>query len=146
MKRLFFVFWLVLVSSVAFGQVDKIVGYWVSVDDNTGKSESVFCIYKGSDGKYYGKVSEILLPEYREATCDKCPGEDRGRKVMGMVMLKGLKADGDKLIGGRITDPRTGKTYSCRVSYDAKTDRLKLRGSLDKMGVLGRTQYWIRKK
>ncbi|MDR1652927.1 MAG: DUF2147 domain-containing protein [Prevotellaceae bacterium] len=44
------------------------------------------------------------------------------------------------------TDTRNGKTYYCCVSYDAETDRLCLEGSLDKAGILGATQYLVRKK
>lgn len=135
-----------IACTTAFGQIDKMLGYWVSIDDETGREESVFYIYKGSDGKYYGKVADILLPEYYNAVCDKCEGSDKGKRVLGLNLMKDLKASGDKLVGGTILDPRSGKKYRCRISYDAKTDQLKLRGSLDKMGVLGRTQVWNRKK
>lgn len=146
MKRLFLVMPMLVACSVAFGQIDKMLGYWVSVDENTGAKESVFYIYKATNGKYYGKVTDILLPEFYNAVCDKCEGSDKGKRVLGMDLMKDLKASDSKLVGGTIIDPRSGKKYRCRISYDAKTDQLRLRGSLDKMGLLGRTQVWNRKK
>ncbi|MGL5957358.1 MAG: DUF2147 domain-containing protein [Phocaeicola sp.] len=41
-------------------------------------------------------------------------------------------------------DPKSGKTYYLTISYDKGTGQLKLRGSLDKRGFLGRNQYWIK--
>ena len=38
------------------------------------------------------------------------------------------------------------KTYNAKVSYKEKTDELSVRGSLDRAGLLGRSQVWKRKK
>ena len=45
----------------------------------------------------------------------------------------------------KVYDPESQKTYFGKVTYHAKTDELVLRGSLDKAGVLGRSQTWKRK-
>jgi len=55
-----------------------------------------------------------------------------------------MKVEDDKLISGYLLDPESGKKYYGSISYDAQTGKLKLRGSVDKFGVLGRTQYWLR--
>jgi uncharacterized protein (DUF2147 family) len=47
---------------------------------------------------------------------------------------------------GKVYDPESGNTYHGKVTYEAKTDELILRGSLDKAGLLGRSQTWKRKK
>ena len=60
-------------------------------------------------------------------------------------VFKEMKADGDQL-KGKIYDPESTKTYNGKVSYKAKTDELSVRGSLDKAGLLGRSQIWKRKK
>jgi uncharacterized protein (DUF2147 family) len=61
-----------------------------------------------------------------------------------MVVVNDMKLKGNELVGGTILDPMNGKVYHCSITYDAKTSSLKLRGSIDKRGWLGRTQTWVR--
>ncbi|MDR1757605.1 MAG: DUF2147 domain-containing protein [Bacteroidales bacterium] len=123
-------------------QVERVVGYWKTVDDNSGEIKSMVRVYKMSDGTYQGKIEKLYL--HPGAKCDKCEGADKGKPVTGMVIIRDMKADGDKLSGGYVLDPESGKKYYGSISIDEKTGKLKLRGSIDKFGVLGRTQYWIR--
>lgn len=66
----------------------------------------------------------------------------RSKKVLGLEILSGLSASGQggTYGGGRIYDPKTGKSYSVKVRLESP-DRLKLRvgGSL-----IGRTTRWTR--
>jgi len=146
MKKLVSILFLCAATIFANAQVDKMLGYWASVDDETGKEESIFHIYKATDGKYYGKLVKLLDPKKDGSVCDKCTGADKDKPLEGLILMKGLIEDGNILSGGKITDPKNGKVYYVKVSLEEKTDRLKIRGSLDKMGALGRTQYWIRRK
>ena len=68
----------------------------------------------------------------------------RSRQIMGLNMLSGLKKTGDEYSGGKIYDPGNGKTYNCSMKVEG--DVLKVRGSLDKRGLLGRTMDWFRVK
>ena len=65
--------------------------------------------------------------------------------MVGTQLFKEMKVDGDQL-KGHVYDPESQKTYHGKVTYKAKTDELVLRGSLDKAGLLGRSQTWKRKK
>jgi len=145
MKKFVSILFLCAATIFANAQVDKMLGYWASVDDETGKEESIFYIYKATDGKYYGKLVKLLDPKKEGSVCDKCTGEDKDKPLEGLILMKGLVEDGKILSGGKITQPKTGKVYNVKVSIDEKTGRLKVRGSLDKSGILGRTQYWIRR-
>ena len=140
MKRLLFLSFL-LCPFLAFSQVSSIVGSWKSIDDETGEAKSVVRIYKGTDGKYYGKIEKLF--KNPDDKCDKCEGENKDKPIVGMVIITGMKENGDKLDGGRILDPGNGKTYYASLSID-KDGRLKVRGSLDKFGVAGRSQYWVK--
>ena len=51
---------------------------------------------------------------------------------------------GDEYTGGKIYDPGNGKTYNCSMKVEG--DVLKVRGSLDKRGLIGRTMDWFRVK
>ena len=68
----------------------------------------------------------------------------RKRQLMGLNMLSGLKKDGGEYTGGKIYDPGNGKTYNCSMRVEG--DVLKVRGSLDKKGLIGRTMDWFRVK
>jgi uncharacterized protein (DUF2147 family) len=59
-------------------------------------------------------------------------------------MLSGLKKNGGEYTGGSIYDPGNDKTYNCSMKVEG--DVLKVRGSLDKKGLLGRTMDWFRVK
>ena len=68
----------------------------------------------------------------------------RSRQLIGLNMLSGLKKNGSEYSGGSIYDPGNGKTYNCSMKVEG--DVLKVRGSLDKRGLLGRTMDWFRVK
>lgn len=65
--------------------------------------------------------------------------------AVGTKLFREMHVHKDHL-KGKVYDPECQKTYFGKVTYNAKTDELILRGSLDKAGVLGRSQTWQRKK
>lgn len=131
-----------LFSATAFAQSP--VGQWRTIDDETGEPKSVVEIYE-EDGKLHGKIVR-LLPEGTPSVCDECEGEYAGKELVGAVILRDLERDGDAWGGGKITDPKNGKTYDVRMSLqDANT--LDVRGfiKVPLMGsAIGRTQTWYR--
>ena len=139
MKNLLFLFVLSCPFS-AFSQVSSIVGSWKTIDDKTGEAKSIVRIYKETDGKYYGKIEKLF--KNPDGKCDKCKDENKDKPIMGMVIVTDMKVKGDKLDGGYILDPADGKKYHATISYEKESGKLKLRGSLDSFGALGRSQYW----
>jgi len=139
---------LVLVAAMftisAFSQIDKIVGKWKTIDDNDGSTKSIVHIYKATNGKYYGKVEKLF--KNPDKKCTECEGANKDKPVMGMSVVNGMIEKDGSLTGGTILDPNNGKVYRCNMSYDAKTGNLIVRGSLDRMGIIGRSQTWIREK
>ena len=67
---------------------------------------------------------------------------DRARPVKGLMILVGLRFDGESWRGGEIYDPVSGFTYSCRLEL-VNGEYLKVRGYLG-ISLLGRTMYWQR--
>lgn len=131
-----------LFSATALAQSP--VGEWRTIDDETGEPKSVVEIYE-ENGKLHGKIIRIL-PEGHSSICDDCEGEYAGKELIGAVILRDLERDGDEWEGGKITDPKNGKTYNVKMSLqDANT--LDVRGfiKVPLMGsALGRTQTWYR--
>lgn len=142
MKNYFFTFLFVAVAGIFSGNA-QVTGKWKTIDDKTGDAKSIVEIYE-QNGKIYGKVVEILNPARKNSKCDKCDGADKGKPIEGLIIIKGLKKDGDKYTDGDILDPQKGKLYSCTIKLDGK-DKLDVRGYMG-ISMLGRTQVWHRVK
>lgn len=132
-----------IACAIFVGTAQDVIGKWKTMDDDTGEAKSIVEIYK-EDGKIYGKVVDILNPSKKNATCDKCPDEAKGKPIMGLVILKNLRKDGDEYSGGTILDPNNGKVYKCLIALE-NADKLKVRGYVG-FSLLGRSQYWHRVK
>ena len=126
-----------------FSQIGNIVGSWKTIDDKTGEAKSVVRIYKDPNGKYFGKIEKLF--QNPDVKCDQCKDENKDKPVLGMVIITDMKEKGDKLDGGFILDPANGEKYYVTISYE-KNGKLKLRGSIDKLGMLGRNQFWEKDK
>ncbi|MBO7459201.1 MAG: DUF2147 domain-containing protein [Paludibacteraceae bacterium] len=144
MKRKLLTLLFVLSVTGVGAQVNSILGDWKTVDDKTGDNFSIVRIYKGSDGLYYGKVAKMLVGP-AGLKCDQCKGEDYNVPLEGLVIIRGMSYNKEKnqLEGGKVLDPESGKFYYGKIY--PKDGKLVLRGSLDKRGILGRNQTWIRK-
>ena len=123
-------------------QSNEIEGVWITQDDETGKKKSEVLLYK-NNGKLYGKIINLLLEEDKGKICINCKGENKNLPIEGMVIVGGLKLNGKTWEEGTILDPKSGKTYSCYITFD-DDNTLKVRGYIG-FSLLGRTQKWIRK-
>ena len=143
-KKIISVLCVLFISISMFSQVDKIVGRWKTIDDKDGSTKSIVLIFKATNGKYYGKVEKLF--KNPDKKCTECEGVNKDKAVLGMMVVNGMKENEGSLTGGTILDPNNGKVYRCSMTYDAKTGNLDVRGSLDKFGMIGRTQVWVREK
>ncbi len=145
MKRILF-FVAAISLSFALQAQTELIGEWKTIDDKTGLDKSIVRIFKATDGLYYGKIEQLL--QHKDASkprlCTECEGADKDKPVVGLLIVRNMKYENGDLVGGTILDPANGKTYYASVVLDKTTGKLKVRGSLDKRGVLGRTQYWVR--
>ena len=119
------------------------VGAWNTIDDETQKPKSVVRITE-KDGVISGAVEKIFDPAKQDSKCDECASDDprKGKPVVGMTVLTGLKKEGDNVYGGgRILDPNNGKSYNAKVTVIDGGKKLEMRGSIL---YIGRTQTWIR--
>ena len=135
---------LILIGYLPFlaeGQ-STIVGKWKSVDDSAGDVRSIVEVYETA-GVYYGKITKIFPrpTELPDPVCDKCDPKDPrfNAKVIGMVIIRGLRESGDEYTGGDILDPEVGKVYRAKLWLEGK--ELKVRGY---WGPFYRTQTWLR--
>lgn len=117
---------------------DSVLGTWKAVDDLDGQPTSHIKIYE-EDGNVKGKIIK-LYDQPEDVLCDLCPGDKKDQPILGMEILWDMKNEGSECTGGRIMDPKNGKTYKCRLWLD-DDGTLKVRGYIG-VPALGRTQTW----
>lgn len=130
-----------MLSVSAFSQVQQIVGNWKTVDDKTGENYSIIHIFKATDGLYYGKIAKMLVGP-ADLVCEACEGHDHNKPLEGLLIIRGMHEENGELRGGKVLDPESGKFYYGKIFL--KDGKLVLRGSIDKRGILGRSQTWLR--
>ena len=131
---------LLLLSSISLKAQNEILGNWKTIDENTGKARAVVEISQRGDN-YVGKIIKTF-PEPGEEIdpiCDKCPGEDKDQKIIGLEIIKDMVYDDDEWDDGTILDAENGKTYDCKLWVE--DDKLKVRGYI---AFFYRTQEWER--
>ena len=142
MKRTLFFAVTLLFTVTLFAQT-PILCEWITVDDATGEHKSVVRIHQADNGKYYGTIIQLLEENGETAVCTECTGEDHNKPVVGLTIIRDMQLKDGELRGGKVLDPDNGKFYYAKVYL--KDGKLILRGSLDKAGLLGRSQTWLRK-
>ena len=116
------------------GYSQTILGKWL-----TEAGDAKVEIYE-ANGKVNGKIVWLEKgPDTKDThnTDEKM----RSRKLMGVNILSGLTKKSEKWEGGRIYNPKNGKTYKCSIWLDG--DKLKVRGYLS---MFYETQTWKKAK
>ena len=139
MKSLFAV--ALLLPAFAFAQTSP-VGLWKTIDDD-GKTAKSLVRISEQGGTLVGSVDKLLDPkDPGDAKCDKCKDDRKDQPVVGLQIIRGVKAEGDGVWGGgEILDPNNGKTYRTRLKPVDGGKKLEMRGYI---GPFYRTQTWIR--
>ncbi len=128
-------------KTMALAQTDQLErNLWFN-EEKTAKIK----VYKATDGKFYGKIVWLKEPNRDGKPKTDINNPDKARQndpVMGLLILKGFKKDGEKgYEDGKIYDPTNGKTYSCKMTLDG--DVLDVRGYVG-FSLLGRTTKWTK--
>ena len=116
------------------------VGLWKTIDDNTGKEKSLVRISEAA-GLVSGRVEKLLPPSKPNPVCEKCRDDRRGKPIVGLSIIEGLKQHGEVWDGGKILDPENGKIYTVRLKPIDDGKQLEVRGYI---GPFFRTQTWTR--
>ena len=142
MKQLLTLCFLLLGTLIFAQSTTSPVGRWQTKDDDTGEVKSIVEIYEVSKGKYEGKIVEILTNN-KDAVCDKCEGKQKGKPMLGLIIITDLKPKSDYWANGEILDPQKGSTYGLSAWYeDGDANKLYIRGK--HWTGLYRTQEWTR--
>lgn len=120
------------------------VGRWQTVDDATGKIDSVVVLWE-ENGKLYGRIERLVNadPNDPDPRCVRCSGDLKDRSLVGLRIIRDLTKNGDQWSGGVIVDPNSGKAYRCSIAVTDGGKKLRVRGFIG-FSLLGRTEYWLR--
>jgi uncharacterized protein (DUF2147 family) len=133
-----------LLTTSCFAQMTP-VGTWHTMDDKTGEAKGEIQIVE-KEGVLSGRVIKSLRSEPSDKkTCDECKDDRKGKDIIGMEIIRGVKADasGENLWanGGKILDPENGKEYTVKMVPQDGGKKLQVRGYI---GPFYRTQIWQR--
>ncbi len=120
------------------------VGLWEQVDENSGKAESWFKIVE-RNGVYVGNIVKMFPKpgDDENWVCDRCEGDERGKPVLGLALIKNMQRNGLSYENGTIMDPRDGKVYRALMRLSPDGQKLEVRGYLG-ISLFGRSQVWNR--
>jgi uncharacterized protein (DUF2147 family) len=143
-NRLLLLAALIPAAGIAARAEPSAVGLWEQVDEKTGRAESWFKITERG-GVYEGAIVKIFFKpgEDENWICDKCEGAERGKPVLGLTLIKGMRRNGTSYEGGTIMDPRDGSVYRALMQLSADGQQLEVRGYLG-ISLFGRSQTWRR--
>ena len=140
-KQLAAGFLLVMLAGAAQAQATP-SGLWKTIDDD-GKTEKSLVRISESGGLYSGRIEKGLEANPKETVCSKCSDERKNQPIIGMTVIRNIKASDDKDIfdGGEVLDPNKGQTYRLRLRLLEGGKKLEVRGYI---GPFYRNQQWIR--
>lgn len=130
MKKLLFALMMSLVPAFAVAR-EGVLGYWKTIDDETGQAKSIVRVYEYKD-KVYGRVVKVLTDPTAKANLPGSPS------IEGLDIIWDMVPDGARYEDGEILDPKKGKVYGCMMWREG--DNLIVRG---KIAFLGRNQTWL---
>jgi uncharacterized protein (DUF2147 family) len=134
---------LAIVAAAPLAAQPSPAGQWRTISDDDGKPRALVEV-REVDGRFVGTVKALLADgENQEKVCDKCSGDRKDQRIVGMEILRGLRADGNAWSGGEILDPKNGKTYKAKMQLEDDGKKLVVRGFIG-VSLLGRSQTWLR--
>ena len=140
MKKLLVFCILLVLNSMSYGQ-EAVEGLWTTIDDEDGQPSSIVSIQIVED-KLTATIREIF-DQPQDVLCESCSGDKHNKPVVGMQIISNMTKSGSKWSGGKVLDPKNGKSYKCKIELDGN-NKLKMRGYIG-MPALGRTQIWERR-
>lgn len=142
-KKISLLMFVSLISVMTYAQKkDDVLGKWLN-----SSGEGQIEIFKKGD-KFYGKLAWIKEPNgdngKPKVDVNNPSASLKTKPLLGMEILKDFNFDDGKWVDGTIYDPKSGKTYSCKMTLKGN-NQLSVRGYVG-VSIIGRTDVWKRVK
>ncbi|MEI7676801.1 MAG: DUF2147 domain-containing protein [Bacteroidales bacterium] len=148
-KLVVFSLFLTFTMSILAQNADKIIGYYLTVDEKTGAEKSQVQISKSQNGTYIGKIVWLKEPNRNGAPkLDDYNTEKnlRSRPLLGLPLIRDFvyNAGDNEWKDGSIYNPSNGKIYHCIIKFEGN-NKLKVTGYVGAawMG-LNKTATWTK--
>ncbi len=132
------------VQAFSKAQLQSPAGYWLTIDDKTGKPRGVVQIYLTQKGELEGKtIAGLYIKGFPwRKTCTGCVGQFANKNIQGMVFMWGYQQKANKWVGGKVFDIDSNKSiYRSSLWLTNGGQKLHLRGYIL---FFHRTQTWDR--
>ena len=137
--RILLVILFICKTAISTSAQDPIEGFWYDKNRN-----AKIQIFRGDDNRFYGKVAWLRNPLWNgKPKVDQInpDPENRDQPILGLMILRGFTRDGGEYEEGTVYDPRSGKTYSCKMKLAG--DKLEVRGYIG-MSLFGKSTSFTR--
>ena len=124
-------------ATAADARLASPVGLWQPLD-HAGRPLGIIRIFEAG-GLYYGRIEPSSPGDDRNARCTHCTDDRRGQPIIGLVLMRHLRPENGRYVGGDILDPETGRIYGCSLRLTDGGHRLIMRGFLG-ISLLGESQ------
>lgn len=118
------------------------VGNWRTYDDK-GNVRSILR-FSVNNGVLNGRIIQVL-GDNPNSVCTNCKGSLKNKPMKGMVIVWGLKQEGDEWKNGQVLDLDTGKIYGCQLTVSDDNKTLHFHG-YSGTPMFGKTIDWYRVK
>jgi uncharacterized protein (DUF2147 family) len=85
----------------------------------------------------------VFEAEAEKHVCGACRDDRKNQPIIGLIIIRDIKQEGDAYGGGDILDPVSGSVYRCKMHLDQAGNSLILRGYIG-LSFIGRSQTWQR--
>jgi uncharacterized protein (DUF2147 family) len=117
-------------------------GWWQPIDAKTGKPEGLIKIYQ-EHGLFFARIEPSSSSDDSSQKCSRCTDERRDQPIIGLVLIRNMRLQGDEYVGGDVLDPDTGRIYGCKFRLADGGRKLIMRGYLG-ISLIGHSQTWQR--
>jgi len=121
-------------------KLQNAVGHWQVINSDGSQGGQVVTYIE--NGILFGKVTGARPGRAPDSVCTRCPGELKGQRIMGMIVIRNFHPEGDDWVGGTVVDPENGKVYKGKM-WAIGNDKLGMRGFVG-ISLIGRTATWVR--
>ncbi|MGA7244457.1 MAG: DUF2147 domain-containing protein [Terracidiphilus sp.] len=121
-------------------KLQNAVGRWQATNNDGTPGGQVETYVE--NGALFGRVSGVRPGRAPDSVCDRCSGDLKNQRILGMVIIRNFHPEGDDWVGGTVVDPENGKEYKGKI-WAIGNDKLGMRGFVG-ISLIGRTATWTR--